>query len=464
MTTFRYASAPVQVPPAPSPGGTAVFVVGLWLAAMQSSGAQVPSEMARIAATVTLMALSISVILDSQKGLRNLFRADFMCIVSLYSLTLAEFLFPQPDFDTLLDPTQTATALRIVLVGMAGLAIGRHFVTPKPMSSGWLNFSSISSKLLFRMFIGTAILGYLYMLVAVKFDPVALIDGMLGPRFSVPWVRGRIGGIGSLFSEWGLMLYAVPPLAGILWNRRRQLNPLQRVMVIAIASLTLFYGFSGGTRNVFVAYVATLLMGYLLSLPKNTFWNTITPIALAFAVVGYGSYHMLEFRNMGLRNYVVNNVYESDTLRQTLSVDFNLWSIGLLADAFPQNHEFIGSEVLTWAIVKPIPRVFWAGKPEGLSVSIEEVVGAGGWTVSATYLGEAYMMAGMTGVVGVSLFFGALAAWWNRLALQRQSDYAMIVFALGFFVAGVTMRSMFWLTTMLLPIVALIVLKRFVLR
>jgi hypothetical protein len=466
MTTLRYAAppTPVQVPPAPSPGGTAVLLIGLWLASIQSSSSQVPSEMAGTAAIVTLISLSISIVLDSQKGLRNLFRADFMCLISLYSLTLAEFLFPQPDFDTLLTTDQTTIALRIVLVGMAGLAIGRHLIAPKPITSGWLNFSAISSKLLFRMFVGTAILGYLYMLVAVNFNPIALINGMIGPRFAVPWVRGRLGGIGSLFSEWGLMLYTVPPLAGILWNRRRQLNSIEQFLVVAIGGLTMFYGFSGGTRNVFVAYVATLVMGYLLSLPKNTFWNTIIPIAIAFFAVGYGSYHMLEFRNMGLRNYVLNNVYEGDTLRQTLSVDYNLWSIGLLADAFPQKHEFIGSEVLTWAIVKPIPRVFWAGKPEGLSISIEEIVGAGGWTVSATYLGEAYMMAGMTGVVGVSLFFGALAAWWNRLALQRQSDYAMIVFALGFFVAGVTMRSMFWLTTMMLPIVALVVLRRYVLR
>jgi hypothetical protein len=465
LTNYPYPSYPqVNYPPSASPTGTLVFLTGLGLAYLRATGAQTPSEMARAAAITTLVALAISVFLDSQKGMRNLFRADFMCLVSLYSLTFAEFLFPQPDFDALLDTTQTATALRIILLGMAGLAIGRHFVAPTPMRSEWLNFGAISSKLLYKLLVGAALLGYLNMLLAVKFDPVALVNGMLGPRFSEPWARGGIGGVGSLLSEWALMLYVIPPLAGVLWNRRQQLSSLQQLSVLVIFLLTMFQGFSGGTRNVFSAYLATCLMGYLLTLPKNTLWNTVIPIGVTFLVVGYGSYHMLEFRTMGLRNYILDGVYKGETTRKTLSVDYNLWAIGLLADAFPKNHDFIGSEILIWSIIKPIPRIFWPGKPQGLSVSIEEIVGAEGWTVSATYLGEAYMMSGFTGVIGVSLFFGALAAWWNRLALQRQSDYAMIVFALGFFVAGITMRSMFWITTMALPIIALIVFKKFLLR
>jgi hypothetical protein len=454
----------VNYPPAASLTGTFIFLMGLALAYVQSVGGLTPSDMARSAAMMTLLGLGGSVLLDAQKGLRNLFRADFMCLMSIYALTLLEFLFPQPDFNSLLTPEQTLNAIRIVLLGMAGMAIGRHWIAPRPMRSPWLNFGVISSRLLFKAFLCAAFLGYLNMLLAVKFNPVALVDGMLGPRFSEPWARGAVGGIGSLVSELALMLNAVLPLAGVLWNRQQQLSMVQKSMVFAITGLTLFQGFSSGTRNVFVAYVATFLVGYLLTVARNTIWNTAIPIVMAILIVGYGSYHMLEFRGMGLRNYITDNVYASGETSNTLAVDYNLWSIGLIADAFPKNHDFIGSEILTWSLVKPIPRVFWPGKPLGLSISIEEIVGAEGWTVAATYLGEAYMMAGISGVVGVSLGFGMLCAWWNRLALQRQSDYAMLIFALGFFVLGVSMRSMFWLTTMALPIVALIVLKKFVLR
>ncbi|NJL19671.1 MAG: hypothetical protein HC895_00780 [Leptolyngbyaceae cyanobacterium SM1_3_5] len=119
----------------------------------------------------------------------------------------------------------------------------------------------------------------------------------------------------------------------------------------------------------------------------------------------------------------------------------------------------MGIEVITWSLVRPIPRALLPSKPEGLSVSIEEIMGVEGYTVAATYVGESYMMAGWFGAIGMSLFFGALAAWWNRMAMSQQSDYALVVYALGFFAAGITMRSMFWLTTAILPVIALIVFR-----
>ena len=159
-----------------------------------------------------------------------------------------------------------------------------------------------------------------------------------------------------------------------------------------------------------------------------------------------------------------NQVYESEGVRDTLAVDYNLNSLAIIADAVPANHDFLGLEIIHWSLIKPIPRVLYPGKPLGLSVSIEEIAGVQGYTLAATYLGESYLMAGYFGVVVMSLFFGAFAAWWNRLALQRQSAYAMTVFALGFFVAGITMRSMLEFTTLALPVIALVAFNKFFLQ
>jgi oligosaccharide repeat unit polymerase len=246
-----------------------------------------------------------------------------------------------------------------------------------------------------------------------------------------------------------------------MWNRRRSYASWQMLIAIAIFLLTLFHGFSGGTRNIFVAYIATFLMGYLLTLPKLNFRNVAIPIVLSVLIIGYGSYHMLEFRTMGLRQYIETQAYNDESRRDTLAVDYNLSSMGPLVEAMPANHPFLGMEIITWSIVRPIPRVFYPSKPEGLSVSIEEIVGAAGWTVAVTYLGEAYMMAGWFGVIGTSVFLGALAAWWNQMAMRQQSDYALVVYALGFFAAGITMRSLFWLTTAMLPVLALIAFRKF---
>jgi hypothetical protein len=386
--------------------------------------------MARVAAIAVGVAFLVSVWFDSRKGLRNLFRTDLLCLIGLYALTLAEFLFPQEEFNTWINLAQTANALNLVLLGMAGLAIGRHLVAPTPVRSRWLNLEEISNSALFWGLLLAGFLAYLYMLMSVQFNPVALIEGMLGPRFSEPWVRSRLGGWISLITELNLLSYAIPPLTAVAWNRRQTFPLWQLVIIGGIFTLVIFQAFAGGTRNIFIAHIATFLMSYLLTLTHNNLRNTIIPILIAGFIATYGSYHMLEFRTIGLRNYITNKTYATGETRETLAVDYNLSSIAPLIEAMPKNHPYLGFEVLYVAAIKPVPRALFPAKPEGLSVSIEEIVGAEGWTVATTYLGESYMMGGWLGALAMSLFFGALAAWWNRMAMREQSDYALVVDAL----------------------------------
>ena len=447
-------------PLAPTAAGTACLLFGIFLSYTLYPSATSPSAMARVPAIAVGIAFLVSIWFDTRKGLRNLFRTDLLCLLGLYGLTLMEFLFPQEEFNTLLTLQQTANSLNLVLVGMAGLAIGRHLVAPIPMQSTWLRLDEISNSTLFRVFVVAGCLAYLHILMSVQFNPVALINGMLGARFSEPWARGHLGGWSSLITELFLLTYALPPLMAVVWNRRHSYAFWQLLVMGSMYLLVMFHAFAGGTRNVFITHISTFMMSYLLTLPRNTFRNTVLPILIAGFIAVYGSYHMLAFRSIGLRSYITDQVYASPEQSKTLAVDYNLFSIGLLMDALPRDHAFLGAEIAVNAITQPVPRAFWPGKPERLSVSMEDIVGADGWTVAATFVGESYMMAGWLGAIGMSLFFGALAAWWNRMAMQEQSDYALVVYALGFFAAGITMRSMNWLTTAMLPVIALIVFRK----
>jgi hypothetical protein len=449
----------------PSALGSVIIVVATVLSFFNSQSATTPADMAKVIAVGVGLALVINLLLDYQKGLRNFFRADTMCLIAIYALTVAEFLSPQEEFNSRMTLDQASMALNVICIGFVGLTLGRHLIAPIPMKADALRFSDVSDTTLFYLFSVASILGYLYILMSVDFDLIRLFNELLEPRFHQSWGRGRLGGWNSLLTELALFQLIIPPLSGIIINRRQTFGNIRLLIVFAIFLGTVFQGFAGGSRNVYVAHLATFLLAYLLTLSRNTLWNTIIPVSLSTVLLLVGSYHMLEFRTIGLRDYVENRVYETDAGRDTLAVDYNLAPLGLLIDTFPGNGDFLGSEVIVWALIKPIPRAFWPGKPEGLSVSIEESVGAGeGYTVAATYLGESYMMAGKAGVFFMSVFFGALAAWWNRLAAQRHSDYAMVVYALGFFVAVITMRSMFWLTTIMLPIVALIAFKNTLLK
>src|SRR5437763_17034167 len=96
----------------------------------------------------------------------------------------------------------------------------------------------------------------------------------------------------------------------------------------------------------------------------------------------------------------------------------------------------------SYAILHPVPRVMWPGKPEKLSVETADALGVKGLTVSSTFVGEAYMMAGYPGIVIVALLFGWIAGWWNRFGHDLRSQVSVVMYASGFFAAMLSMRSM----------------------
>ncbi|MFP4135098.1 MAG: hypothetical protein ACLFTJ_13215, partial [Halothece sp.] len=165
---------------------------------------------------------------------------------------------------------------------------------------------------------------------------------------------------------------------------------------------------------------------------------------------------------MGFRNYMESGGFEAVEAEEGLRIDYNLWSIGKIVDSMPDTYNFLGWEMINVFATKPVPRVLWPDKPFGLSVEISDIVGTTQMTVAATYVGEAYMLGGIIAVIVISLIIGAASNWWTRIISQQSSGYAIVVGALGFFVAAMTMRSLVFFTTIILPIIALIFFAKFV--
>ena len=74
------------------------------------------------------------------------------------------------------------------------------------------------------------------------------------------------------------------------------------------------------------------------------------------------------------------------------------------------------------------------------------------------------MGGGYFGVGLASLLFGILAAWWNRRFVPGTNLYQNLLYASGIFAALISMRSLFWLTTAILPTIALVVYANWFLR
>jgi hypothetical protein len=409
-----------------------------------------------VTAIGVMAVLGVGLLFEARGHLRTLIRTDVIMLLALYGLTLVEFLFPQELVEAQLDPQAATQSVEALLLGFGGILIGRCLASRRRPTAAVVGSVQLSSKAVFVLFMIAFCLGYLYMLFTVDFDPVELVHQMLGARFTQPWQRGALGtGWQDLLSTVGdLLLYLVPLLAGCILADRHRYSVPQLVVAAVGLIFTLFYGFSGGTRNVFAIYVVLFVGAYIMFNPKMG-WKRIALLSVVTAgVLGLSSYYMLQFRTVGLEAYI-NGETDSGFRTETLFIDNDLPVIGMLTNIFPDRIPYLGSEMATWALVHPIPRVLWPGKPEKLSVETADALGVRNATVSATFIGESYMMGGYAAVFGVALLFGWLAGWWDRFGHDLRSNMNVALYASGFFAAMLSMRSMVWTTTAMLPTIAI---------
>lgn len=424
-----------------------------------------PSTLARSAAIGIGISLLVSSLFDLRRNIRNLVRTDFMALAALYFLTLFEFLLPQPGYDLTTSNEETAAALPLCFLAFAGIAVGRHLAPQPPRRLLGTLRQEFPPRLLMLLFWLSLIGGYAYQFVAVNFDIGLWFDYAMAPRFSQPWGRGRLGDWRALLIELGMIVNLAPPIAGIILARRADFGRGTAIWVAAGLLLTLFTAFVGGTRNVLATYLATFTVAYAFSLPHDRRRELLMVVIGAAVALLVSTVVMLEFRNIGFKNYL--DGYRSGEIepdRTTIFVDYNLYVIAKLTTVFPEHHPYLGLEIPYLSVIRPIPRAVWPGKPEGMSMGIEEALDAEGLTLASSFIGEAYISGGQFGVILSAMVFGIIFGWWNRFNSPDNSPFGHLVFASGFFAAVISMRSMLVFTTAILPTIAAIVLGAWLLR
>ena len=443
-------------------GSTIILLVVFAFARVATSG-ETPSKFLQAPAYIIGLGILAAMLFETTQGVRSVIRADWVALVSFYVLTLSEFLFPQPQFDGRVTMQEIGDGLELCLIGFAALAIGRCFAYLSDRNDSRIRIEPIPIVGLCFVFWVCVFFAYLAPMIAVRFDPLLLIDEVLGPRFAVAWQRERIGGWSSIVYEMGLLGFAIPVLGAALLNLRDRVGPIHLSLILGATLFTLFFSFCSGTRNTFAAQLAGFVGTYLLTHRHLSFWRVAVVGAASVLVMFFAAKTMLEFRDTGLRNYISAaasheglKTIPSGPAQQELFVDHNLWSISMLRKKFPAEYKFLGMELLWHALTKPIPRAIWPDKPIRLSTSIEQALGHSDMTISATFVGESYITFGIPAVIVVGLFVGWLCGFWNHVGYVSQHPFGQIVFASGFGAIAICMRSLIFFTTALLPTLALI--------
>jgi oligosaccharide repeat unit polymerase len=252
-----------------------------------------------------------------------------------------------------------------------------------------------------------------------------------------------------------MLINLIPLTAGLVYARIKEFGIVQMLIVTAVLALTLWYGFSTGTRNVFATYIITFAGAYFLTKPGIKMFEVILLGVLTTFLLTIAMIYMLEFRTKGLDEFSFAQANYNEVY-----IDHNIVNVSRLTSVFPDSYEFLGLEVPFNALIRPVPRFFWPNKPEGLSVSIESALGVSRMTVSCTFIGEAYMAGGFIAVLIFGLVLGGAAALWNRVGEDVGSPLSQLVYVSGFVCAAVAMRSVLSMVPLMLPTLALWIYKR----
>jgi hypothetical protein len=452
--------------PASQPGAslraTGCWMVGL-LIAWRTMPDSLPSEIGARTALVVGATLVMAVALEVCKDWRAVLRPDIVAFFVLYFFTFLEFLFPQPGVDGMISTDSFRYGCVLCFVAFGSMAIGRHLA---PRGPAWLHSlvqRPTSPKALLSIFWLSFFLGYFYMLLAVNFDVVAMVDWMMAPRYWQPWSRGRYGDWRALLNEVGKIINLAPPLAGLILAKRERYAVVAYVAVILALLFCFFEGFASGSRNILAMYLVTFLVGYGVNLTKKRRIEFL--IFCCLAAVGFyqATTIMLTTRTIGLKGYFSQDEIQlvaPEAGNSTFVIDLDLVNISQLTERFPADHPFLGLEVPYTCLIRPVPRALWPGKPEGLSMSIETALGVydEGHTLSTTFVGEAYMAGGVLGIVVAGIIFGSITHWWGRFAFTGSSEFGFLIYASGFMAVTISIRSMFEFLPASLPTIAAVVI------
>ena len=341
----------------------------------------------------------------------------------------------------------------------------------RPWSPPGFIIKSVTRDFTTNTYFGVAVLsfliGMLKFAIPCNFDLVQMFSYAGQERWAAPWGRGQLGGWDAFLDHLQYFGYLLPVLTIIL-SRYVGWRNLRTVACIAMSGIMSLFIAQSGSRRVLGVILGMALILWVLSEPrvrvKQFLVSLISVAALLLALQ-----IMLEYRNVGLgvlvgqKNETVSGIDEKRAMfeEQYLRVDDNFYRLCQIIQLIPKSYPFVYHRYFFYVMVRPIPRVFWQGKPVDPGFDLPTALGVEGVSYSYSVIGELYMSLGFFGVAIGGWFYGRIAAMANGLLSRSNTIATLLVYSIVVMALFAGLRSVLDLLLVSYVVLAWVFLSRF---
>jgi len=340
-----------------------------------------------------------------------------------------------------------------------GLCVA-HFFKPLRLPLFVTNSASLvlNEKRLFKIGIVAFILCFLRFAIPSNFDVFAMFSALSGSRWSAPWSRGQLGGWDAFLDHLSYFGYFLPTLTVAFYRSAGRINYRFWILVLCSVIVALFISQGGGRRTV-GAMVLSACFFWIITSEKPfksliRFSMTALPILLIFLQA------MLFTRNTGYES-VFSEFSVNESMKEGVRVDDNFIRLTQIVEIIPKEASHTGFSWVLWVLVRPVPRVFWPGKPMDPGFDLPQHIGREGASLTSSIVGESYMAFGFLGCLIVGICYGMVGRSFKRMLDGNKTFSGLIIYTAGLLALFVGLRSGIELMLFSYVILAWIVASRY---
>jgi hypothetical protein len=391
-------------------------------------------------ACIMVASLAIVPLISTFKNTKNLFLAHHLLVLAPIYWLLLDLV--QKAYD-LPGVTRQEAMLGFLAIGLfvMGVWIG-ELQHPWRMPEAVRRAAEINLSIdgLFAVATIAFVLGMGRYAIPCGFNPKVMWENLFVDRWSAPWTAQQFSGWEAFRYHLGyfgflLSIFAVALGVRTGWFRWRTLLCLAMSVIMSA-----FLAQEGGRREVGV-FVGMGIVSWVL-MQKKQKARTLVMVSLSAAALLFTMQTILYYRNAGFEAALYGEDREAVQKKGYIHVDDNFLRLCQTIGIVPESHPYVHLQFVYFVLVRPIPRVFWPGKPINGGYDAADAIGEKNVSLSMSAIGELYLSWGMLAVVFGGWFYGRLARMSNELFGRTEQTGAVVLFSTMTMALFVGVRSL----------------------